>query len=162
MDYPHRDGDGIGGHPEGSRGGRGASSAAQSRPWPRQRWSGMDPPQEIPRTLLVEGRAKGTGAETKGSLQSGKGGRAAAANLMPKWKNRRPRHSPLTTFLMTALSVISLAYAYGIMIVTKVWKPPQDHDTVPKKTMVERAAKDADGCYHIFVDGGANIGVHGR
>ncbi|KAL7538624.1 hypothetical protein ACHAWF_006154 [Thalassiosira exigua] len=25
-----------------------------------------------------------------------------------------------------------------------------------------RQDKDADGCYHIFLDGGANIGVHGR
>jgi hypothetical protein len=150
MDYP----------PEDARVGRGASPPAQSHPWPRQRRSEIDPPQEISRTL-VTGRVNGAGTETEGSLRSDKGGRSAV-NLMSKWKNRRPGHSPLTTFFMAALGVTSLAYVYGIMIVTKVWRLPQDHDIVPKKIMNESAAKDADGCYHIFVDGGANIGVHGR
>jgi len=63
-------------------------------------------------------------------------------------------------------------FLVGSLVQTPLYDVPRLTMEVPEHKSVRRKAqeksihdntkRDADGCYHVFIDVGANIGVHGR
>jgi hypothetical protein len=91
-----------------------------------------------------------------------------ANDVTPNWlsafearfstRRRRNVHASFTLFLV--MYIIAAQYTgCETMILGDYYYPQSDAITEPKQ---RREPRLGDGCYHVFLDVGANVGVHGR
>lgn len=100
-------------------------------------------------------------------LHNGKGPVGNSPENSSEFSFQRYKHSlhQFLTILLLAYVFInrgieSLQFDMEIVDSTTESKPQQTSDRIVVKE--HRETKHGDGCYHVFLDVGANIGVHGR
>jgi hypothetical protein len=64
--------------------------------------------------------------------------------------------------VLVAVSLVCIAYTFSTMSVMNTFSHLTSSSSSSTTNVKEEPKRDADGCYHVFLDVGANIGVHGR